>query len=462
MRIPHTIPRNTYWVYKPSEQALNLNGELNRHIRSEDAEWDVNLLPSLATLCLQSLVSNFHVKQVLNELPDEDRCLLLETLSTDLPLTLTVPLIEDGIYWKRSSEDRWESMNYVRDYEGSWKRLYLERHLQEYLEQLAPEDFMQTEVESLVSLCSPYVKCLNIRQLQAPRTQPPVEIEGGCECPSEVDSIDHINLEPFIKGLNNLENLHIMFGVRDCGMNFDWLLFKLSTMDCTNIGLGLDAANRLKVFRIHRSNLDNEKVSVLLRHMIENASITRLDFSHCQISDNGALAIGKLVSVHPTLKEVVLRNNAIGPIGSNGLAYALQQQGSPLDLLDLRLNHIGDTGVIDLCAALAKSRYPRELILAGCGLTEKAAIRLGQMLQQNSTLQALDVSNNHLGEIGGEAFALGLNENTTLLRLDYRMTGITDEYRSLINQALSNNIIAYKMKQRELAEAEVNKNEEWE
>ncbi|XP_069684798.1 dynein regulatory complex subunit 5-like isoform X2 [Periplaneta americana] len=402
MRIPHTIPRNTYWVYKPSEQALNLNGELNRHIRSEDAEWDVNLLPSLATLCLQSLVSNFHVKQVLNELPDEDRCLLLETLSTDLPLTLTVPLIEDGIYWKRSSEDRWESMNYVRDYEGSWKRLYLERHLQEYLEQLAPEDFMQTE------------------------------------------------------------NLHIMFGVRDCGMNFDWLLFKLSTMDCTNIGLGLDAANRLKVFRIHRSNLDNEKVSVLLRHMIENASITRLDFSHCQISDNGALAIGKLVSVHPTLKEVVLRNNAIGPIGSNGLAYALQQQGSPLDLLDLRLNHIGDTGVIDLCAALAKSRYPRELILAGCGLTEKAAIRLGQMLQQNSTLQALDVSNNHLGEIGGEAFALGLNENTTLLRLDYRMTGITDEYRSLINQALSNNIIAYKMKQRELAEAEVNKNEEWE
>lgn len=88
-----------------------------------------------------------------------------------------------------------------------------------------------------------------------------------------------------------------------------------------------------------------------------------------------------------------------GAAGATGLAYALRSIGSPLELLDLRLNIIGNQGVIDLCSALASIDCPQELILAGCGFTEEAAIMVGQMLQQNTTLQALDVSNNYLGEV---------------------------------------------------------------
>ena len=59
MDISHTIPHNTYLVYQPSEQTLSLHGEINRMLRSEDATWDKNLPPSLVTLCVRSLVSNF-------------------------------------------------------------------------------------------------------------------------------------------------------------------------------------------------------------------------------------------------------------------------------------------------------------------------------------------------------------------------------------------------------------------
>jgi Ran GTPase-activating protein (RanGAP) involved in mRNA processing and transport len=89
----------------------------------------------------------------------------------------------------------------------------------------------------------------------------------------------------------------------------------------------------------------------------------------------------------------------LGAAGANGLAYALSHIASPLKLLDLRLNSIGNQGVIDLCSALENSGHPQELVLAGCGFTEEAGIKLGQMLQQNTTLQALDVSNNNLGEV---------------------------------------------------------------
>lgn len=88
-----------------------------------------------------------------------------------------------------------------------------------------------------------------------------------------------------------------------------------------------------------------------------------------------------------------------GAAGATGLACGLTCTGSPLELLDLRLNIIGNEGVIELCSALASSDCPKELILAGCGFTEEAAIKVGQMLQQNTTLQALDVSNNCLREV---------------------------------------------------------------
>jgi hypothetical protein len=52
----------------------------------------------------------------------------------------------------------------------------------------------------------------------------------------------------------------------------------------------------------------------MLQYILKNSTITRLDFSHCNIGDHGALAIGKLLTVHPALKELVLCNNKIGKI----------------------------------------------------------------------------------------------------------------------------------------------------
>jgi hypothetical protein len=89
----------------------------------------------------------------------------------------------------------------------------------------------------------------------------------------------------------------------------------------------------------------------------------------------------------------------LGAVGANGLAYGLLHIASPLKLLDLRLNSIGYQGIIDLCSALSNSGHPQELILAGCSFTEETGIKLSQMLQQNTTLLALDISNNNLGEV---------------------------------------------------------------
>jgi hypothetical protein len=59
MRVPHTIPRNTFLVYQSSEQTQNLPGEVNRTLWSEDVTWDKKIPSTLYTLCVQSLASHF-------------------------------------------------------------------------------------------------------------------------------------------------------------------------------------------------------------------------------------------------------------------------------------------------------------------------------------------------------------------------------------------------------------------
>jgi hypothetical protein len=49
--------------------------------------------------------------------------------------------------------------------------------------------------------------------------------------------------------------------------------------------------------------------------------------------------------------------------------------------------------------------------------------------------------------VGGEALSHGIRDNTTLLRLDYRMTGIMQEDASSINMSLKSNADRYRRKQ---------------
>lgn len=96
MRIPYIINKNTKVEYTPSKATVDLVGETGRKIISENFNWDDELCPSLATLCVQAICKSFKDFPRL-DLPCPDRNYLLEILPTDLPLELTVPLIEVSV-----------------------------------------------------------------------------------------------------------------------------------------------------------------------------------------------------------------------------------------------------------------------------------------------------------------------------------------------------------------------------
>lgn len=201
---------------------------------------------------------------VLNKLLSKHQTKVLEKISVDLPLKVTALLVDDEGYWQRCCKARWEICD-VSDYGGSWKRMYFEKNLQEIIEHFVPETTEPTRLNETVPLSANYIKRLDIRQLLPPVREAPKgpDFDDGSDAGSDTGDepeCDHFNFGPLLKFLPNLEELHLTYGVRDCGMNFEWNLFQFTARDCLQLAQSVAACKQLKVFRLHRSKVDDDKV----------------------------------------------------------------------------------------------------------------------------------------------------------------------------------------------------------
>lgn len=169
-------------------------------------------------------------------------------------------------------------------------------------------------MEDVTKLVSPYIHKLLITQLQA--WKPP--LDWFKEDIPEIYPNDHINFEPILKNLQNIEELDVIYGMNHVSDSFNWNMFKLSVGDCRNLGRAVLYLNDLKILKLHRSMLENGHVQALAQGLIKNKTLKELDLSHCKIEDHGALCVAKLISEHPTIEILNLCDNKIGGVGGEG------------------------------------------------------------------------------------------------------------------------------------------------
>ena len=283
---------------------------------------------------------------------------VLEKISTDLPLKITANLVSDEGYWKRCCKARWEICD-ISAYGDSWKRMYFERNLQDIIEHFVPETTDPTNLNEALPLSANFVKKLEVGQLLPPVREAPKgpdfddASDAGSDAGDEPEC-DHFNFAPVLKQLPNLEELHVTYGVKDCGMNFEWNLFQFTARDCLQLAQCITACKHLKVFRLHRSKVDDDKVRVLISHILDHPGLTELDLSHNIIGDRGARAVGKFINNHSHLVKLNLCDNQIRSTGAQAIAHALTKNTTLLSL-NLRLNRLGDEGGQAICRALLKN-----------------------------------------------------------------------------------------------------------
>uniref|UniRef100_A0A8C6RDV1 T-complex-associated testis expressed 1 n=1 Tax=Nannospalax galili TaxID=1026970 RepID=A0A8C6RDV1_NANGA len=432
--IPSTVP--------PLIKSKAHNAHRMRRIIAEDSEWSLAIVPLLTELCIQHIVKNFQNNPILKQLLPEHQQKVLSHLPPDLPLKVTANLIDDESYWHRCCTKRWPVCHVAR-HGGSWKRMFFERHLESLLKLFIPGTTDPRVILDLLPLCRNYVRRINVDQFLPPVRMPAPphaaedQSDSGSEGEREESIKDHYQLQELVTGLKYLEELDLVYGVKDCGMNFEWNLFLFTFHDCLSLAATIKACHTLKIFRLTRSKVDDDKARILIRSLLDHPALEELDLSHNLIGDRGARAAAKLMR-HSRLRVLNLANNQVRAPGAQSLGHALAHNTN-LVSLNLHLNCIENEGGQAIAYALQTNKCLTTLHLGGNELSEPTATLLSQVFAINTTLISLNLSCNHIGLDGGKQLLEGMSDNKTILEFDLRLSDVSQESEYLIGQALHAN-----------------------
>ncbi|XP_069029802.1 dynein regulatory complex subunit 5 [Embiotoca jacksoni] len=426
--------------------------KMSRRIMAEDPDWILDFVPSLSNLSLQCIVNNFEERPIFEALKPTQRVFIQERLSPSLPLHVTANLVPDGVYWNRCCKQKYTCCD-VSDYGYSWKRMFFERHLENIIEHFIPNVTEPKTVLQMAPLCKDYVKRLVISQLLPPIKEAQKEEEEEEEYEYVIGNergapcLDHFDFRILLDKLTNLEELHLVYRVKHCAMNFEWSMFKMTDQDCVSLATALKSCKTLKIFRLHLSQIEDKQCRLLVKYLLDHPFLRELDFSHNLIGDRGARAIGKLLTMSK-LETLKMYNNQISGPGAKAIAHALSKNPALLSL-NLCLNHLMDEGGEAIGKALLSNDTLLHLDLEGTGLTWLSAAALSKVLAQNNTMKTINLSNNKLGELGGKALEEAMSHNTSVTECSIYLTGVDERSVSLIDKVLlANNTSELKIKRK--------------
>ncbi|KAG7520489.1 dynein regulatory complex subunit 5 [Solea senegalensis] len=366
---------------KLDKDKLKASGKCGEMRSISDPCWTQELMPPLSNLCLQSIVSNFEENPIVEQLRPGEKDFILKHLFTDLPLHMTANLISDGVYWRRCCERQWDLCD-VSDYGHSWKRMFFERRLESMIELFIPDASDPEVILDMVQHCRDYIKRLSISQLLLSDNE---------------SSADHFDFGILLDKLTSLEELHLIYRVKKCGMNFEWKMLEMSDRDCESLAKAIESCKTLKRLRLQLSNIDDNQCHLLVKYLLDHPSLRELDFSHNLISDGGAKAIAELLT-RSKLEILNLFDNDIRDKGAKAIAQALSENSTLLSL-NLRLNRVKDEGGQAISEALLKNNTLHHLHLGANKVTGPTAVALSEVLAQNNILRSINLSCNNLGEL---------------------------------------------------------------
>lgn len=181
--------------------------------------------------------------------------------------------------------------------------------------------------------------------------------------------------------------------------------------------------------------------TALMEVLKGNSSLTKLDISDVHMGSEQAEALAKILQDNTTLKSLK-PGYSVGAEGGKALAGALRKN-TTLTHLDMHRREIGYEGGIAFGEALKNNSTLKNLDLSdnrsmiwiknshypytgdGCHDREKEKALanafgkiFGEALKSNTTLTALNLSDNYIGDEGIKALAEGLENNTTLMHFE--------------------------------------------
>ena len=116
-----------------------------------------------------------------------------------------------------------------------------------------------------------------------------------------------------------------------------------------------------------------------------NITVTELDASYCDMTDEACESLGKLIKVNRTITCLTLVGNHLTDAAIGWLSRCMRQPNT-ISSLNLSTNPFGDLGVVDLGRMLERNSTLRELVLLDVRMTCAGAVNFAETLLLNETL----------------------------------------------------------------------------
>lgn len=373
-------------------------------------------VPTLSELCAQTLANHFAEIRGIDALADRAQYdLIISQVPTDLPLEVAVARITSESYWKECCEARFalgqlpeitKTGRPAPPAKGGWRRVYLERDLEEFLMGLKIDPNAK-DLEALqhkLNTVAKYVYALKLFRQRA-----------------------HIDIVDLFAKIPHLESFSVSYGVLNAKDAMSPDMIGMKQADAVMFQKVLRSSQSLVSLALRECGIDDVLGLAICSGLVKNKTLQILDLSHNRIGNSTAHALELLLYSGETLREIHLANNDIRDTGAAMLARGLQANAG-LQLLDLRINRIDTAGGCALLAALAQNSTLTALSLSANHLGPDAARAARDALPSNSTLVSLHLSSNALGEIGGQHLAHAIQHSSqALVDVEVRESGIAPQ-----------------------------------
>ncbi|NXS42983.1 PPR37 phosphatase, partial [Balaeniceps rex] len=186
--------------------------------------------------------------------------------------------------------------------------------------------------------------------------------------------------------------------------------------------------NCLQYLDARNTPLLDHSAPFVARALRISSSLVVLHLENASLSGRPLMLLATALKMNMNLRELYLADNKLNGLQDSAQLGNLLKFNCYIQILDLRNNHILDSGLAYICEGLKEQRKGLvTLVLWNNQLTHAGMAYLGMMLPHTQSLETLNLGHNPIGNEGIRNLKNGLIGNRSVLRLGLASTKLTCE-----------------------------------
>uniref|UniRef100_A0A8C8AQN1 Protein phosphatase 1 regulatory subunit 37 n=1 Tax=Otus sunia TaxID=257818 RepID=A0A8C8AQN1_9STRI len=186
--------------------------------------------------------------------------------------------------------------------------------------------------------------------------------------------------------------------------------------------------NCLQYLDARNTPLLDHSAPFVARALRISSSLVVLHLENASLSGRPLMLLATALKMNMNLRELYLADNKLNGLQDSAQLGNLLKFNSCIQILDLRNNHVLDSGLAYICEGLKEQRRGLvTLVLWNNQLTHTGMAYLGMTLPHTQSLETLNLGHNPIGNEGVRNLKNGLIGNRSVLRLGLASTKLTCE-----------------------------------